>query len=131
MIFLSQINSKIHCSPDLDNVQVIIKFIVQISESFLKVDHFRFIYGAVFIDNLCLYSYLSQKFIACPCFTCIYDCVCILATRYCKPFMTSENTLSGKSNFFFLNCRQDGNQKKETFWGIINICIFYLRPWVN
>ena len=95
MIFLGQINPKIHCSPGMHNVKVI-KFILQIRESVLKMHHFWLIYGAIFIDNLCLYSNFSQKKIACPYFTCISDFVCILAMRYCRPFMTSAHTLLGK-----------------------------------
>ena len=97
----------------------------------MKLDHLRFIYDAVFFDDLCLYSYFSQTWFTCPYFTCISDFVYILATWHCKSFMVSVYTLLGKSKKNNKVCCQVGNHKKDTFLGILDICIFYVRPWVN
>ena len=61
------------------------------------MDNLWFIYDAVFIDNLKLYSKFSQNLIAYTNFTCISDFVNILAKRYCKSFMASAYALLGKS----------------------------------
>ena len=91
------------------------------------MDHFWLIYVAVFIDEMFLYSYVYKKN-ACPYFTCISDFVGILATRYCKPFMTSAYNLSGKSKQLKKLAVKLVTTKKETFRGIINIFIFYVGP---
>ena len=53
MIFWFQTNPEIRCSPAMHNVQEKTKK--------LKVYHFKLIYGAVFLNTLCLYLYLSQN----------------------------------------------------------------------
>ena len=63
----------------------------------MKTDHFRFIYGALFLDSLCLYSYFSHKLTLYPYFTIISDFLAILALRYCKSFMAYACTLEGRS----------------------------------
>ena len=105
------------------------------------MDHFWFIYGAVFLDNLFLQSYFPQKLIACPSFAYISDFVCILAKRYCKPFMTSAYTLPGKSKKKKKFAVKLVTRKRKHFWVpyyIIDIPIYlnirlmtkiYLQIW--
>ena len=132
MIFLGQINPKIHCSPGMHYLQGKTKKILYKSE---KASWKWTIFGSsmvqFFLLITCFCTHMSLKKIACPYFTCISDFVSILATRYCKPFLTSAYTLSGKSKQLKKLAVKLVTTKKETFWGIINIFIFYVGPWVN
>ena len=62
----------------------------------MKNDHFWLIFGAVFIDNLCLYLYFSQKSNFKTIFKDFFDIVAILPLQYCKSVMASACTLDGR-----------------------------------
>ena len=101
MIFWCQTNPEIHCSPAMHIVQDKTKNILKWpSERVKKISLFWLIYGAVFLDNLCLYLYFSQNQTLSPFLSNISDIVAILPPRYCKSLLASACTLEGRIIFF-------------------------------
>ena len=62
----------------------------------MKIYNFKLIYGAVFLDTLCLYLNFSQNQTLSPFLRDITDIVAILPPRYCKSFLASACTLEGR-----------------------------------
>ena len=62
----------------------------------MKIYHFWLIFGAVFLDNMCMYLYFSQNPTLSQFFRDILDIVAILTLQYCKSFMASACYLEGR-----------------------------------
>ena len=92
--FQCQTNLEIHCSPTMHNVQDKTKIcLIKINERVIQINYF--IYGAVFLDNLCLYLnfYINQTLSP---FWEISDIMAILPLQYCKSFKAAC-TLEGRN----------------------------------
>ena len=87
---------------------------------------FWVIYGAVFIDNMCWYSYLFFFKNACPYFTYISDFMDISTLQYSQSFFTSACTLEGNSKKPLKFAVNLVTTKKETFWVILDICMLHV-----
>ena len=83
------------------------------------------IYDAVFLDNLCLQLYFSQKQTSRPILRNISDIVAILPLQYCKSFLASAFTLEGKLKKKYTVKLVTTN---KTFVGMLDICMVYARP---